>query len=76
MQGYPVPQMKDDRVDYLRQNGFVFPSSRQAVLQRNTTSFNPLTNGLSTFAPPQFDRELDMQKNDQKYPRYGVTGDF
>ena len=68
--------MKDERVDYLRQSGFVFPSSRQAAMQHNATSFNPLTNNLATFAPPNFDRELDMEQNDRDYPRYGETGDF
>lgn len=76
MQGYPVPQMKDEREDYLRQTGFVFPSSRLSAMQHNATAFNPLTNGLGTFAPPNFDRELDMEPNDRDYPRYGETGDF
>lgn len=76
MQAYPVPQMKDERVDYLRQNGFVFPSSQQMVPQRNATPFNPLQNRLSTFAPPQFEQGVDMQQNERPYPRYGTAGDF
>jgi hypothetical protein len=76
MQAYPVPQMKDEQVDYLKQRAFVLPSSQQMVPQRNNTSFNPLQNGMSMFSPPEFDDEVDMQQNDRMYPRYGTTGDF
>ena len=70
------PQMKDESVDYLRQNGFVLPSSYQAAKQHDASGFNPLTNGMGTFAPPQFPRELETEQNDRDYPRYGETGDF
>lgn len=76
MQAYPVPKMNNEREDYLRQKAFILPSSQQMVPQRNNTSFNPLSNGMSTFTPPEFDREVDMQQNDQNYPRYGTFGDF